>query len=245
VSFSDKRVADLVNSKFVAAWTNRGPGFINTEFWTEKGIASRDYEAYPTKNICTFFLTPEGKVFYYVAGSYSPELFLKILETAATLRTTLFDDKMRLKEKGLVQAARFHEDKTEVYDDLRVEAEQPNGWQSLVKGFRPGSYRGQRHLHSASCGWSLKSGYEYLAGLHQDWAQKAELPAFDDVRYRYLYGNDFTEEAADSKHVDRPEPTDAPKPVARRFKAQKVQSEGAKDLFGIGTPTPGVRILGQ
>ena len=31
MSFSDKRVADLVNSKFVAAWTNRGPGFINTD----------------------------------------------------------------------------------------------------------------------------------------------------------------------------------------------------------------------
>ena len=66
MSFSDKKVAELVNSKFVAAWTNRGPGFNNTEFWTEKGIASRNYEAYPTKNIRTFFLTPDGKAFYFV-----------------------------------------------------------------------------------------------------------------------------------------------------------------------------------
>ena len=54
MSFSDKRVAELVNSKFIATWTNRDPGFVNTDFWSEKSIASHDYEAYPTKNICTF-----------------------------------------------------------------------------------------------------------------------------------------------------------------------------------------------
>jgi len=242
VSFSDKRVADVVNAKFIAAWTNRGPGFNNTEFWAEKGIVGQNYEAYPTKNICTFFLTPDRKVFYYVAGSYSPELFLKILETASTLRTTLFDDKMQPKEKGLVNASKFHGDKMEVYDDLRVEAEQPNGWQSLVKEFRPVNYRGMKHAHSASCGWSLKSAYEYLAGLHQDWAEKTELPDFDDVRYKYLYGNDFTEETANSSQVSRPETVPGPKPVSRRFKAQRVEPQGAKDLFGSGLP--GLNLTG-
>ena len=87
MTFSDKRVADAVNANFVAAWVNRGPGFQNLDFNTEQWIFQSDMEAYPTKNICTFFLTPEGKVFYYVAGSYSPELFVKILETASTLRT--------------------------------------------------------------------------------------------------------------------------------------------------------------
>jgi hypothetical protein len=243
VSFSDKRVADVVNSKFIAAWVNRGPGFNNTDLWTEQGIVGQNYEAYPTKNICTFFLTPEQKVFYYVAGSYSPDLFLKILETASTLRTTLFDDKMQLKEKGLVQAAKFHGEKCEVYDDLRAEAEKPESLASLLKGFRTVSYRGIKHVHTASCGWSLKNGYEYLAALHQDWALKTELPAFDDVRYKYLYGNDFTEETADSKHVERPDPVDAPKPVAKRFKAQKVEAQGSKDVFGIGGP--GLKVIGQ
>jgi hypothetical protein len=240
VSFSDKRVAELVNSKFIATWTNRDPGFVNTDFWSEKSIASRDYEAYPTKNICTFFLTPEGKVFYYVAGSYSPELFVKILETASTLRTALFDDKMQLKGTALAQAKEFHETKAEAYDDLRAEAEQPNGWQSLTKGFAAGNYRGQRHVHSASCGWSLKNGYQYLSALHLHWAQQKELPALDDIRYKYLYGNDFTEETAESKHVERPEPTETPKLVAKRIRTKLAEIPKSGDVFGISAPVQAI-----
>jgi len=241
VSFSDKRVADLVNSKFIPAWTNRGPGFLNTEFWTEKGIASHDYEAYPTKNICTFFLTPEGKVFYYVAGSYSPELFVKILEAASTLRTALFDDKMQLKEKGLALAKDFHESKAEAYDDLKAEAENPNGWQSLTKGIAAGNYRGQKHVHSASCGWSLKNGYQYLSALHLNWSQQKELPTFDDVRYKYLYGNDFTEESAEATHVDRPEqPVEAPKLIAKRIRTKLAEIPKSGDVFGISGPVQAI-----
>ena len=98
MTFSDKRVADAVNANFVAAWVNRGPGFRNLDFHTEQWIFQGDLEAYPTKNICTFFLTPEGKVFYYVAGSYSPEIFLQVLDTASGLRGALFDAAM--KESG-------------------------------------------------------------------------------------------------------------------------------------------------
>jgi hypothetical protein len=236
VSFSDKKVADLVTSKFVAAWTNRGPGFNNTEFWTEKGIASRSYEAYPTKNICTFFLTPDGKVFYYVAGSYSPEIFAKILETASALRNALFDDKMQLKEKGMALAKELHLTKAETYDDFRAEAEQPNGWQSLTKSFAPGNYRGQRHVHSSACSWSLKEGYEYLSALHADWSQQKALPSFDQIRYRYLYGNDFTEETADSSHIERPEQTEKPRLIAKRIRTKPAEIPKTGDVFGISSP---------
>ena len=245
MTFSDKRVAEVVNSKFVAAWVNRGAGFVNAEFWTEKGIADRNYEAYPTKNICTFFLTPEGKVFYYVAGSYSPELFVKILETALSLRKILFDEKMELREKGPAEAARYHEDLAGDYEDLQLQAERPGGWQSLVKKFQPVSYRKQKHVHSESCSWSLKNGYEYLTALHKEWMGRKELPAFDDVRYLYLYGNDFTEETADSKHVVRPEPPAEQKAIARRLRAQQAEAKGDKDLFGIDTPAKGVNLFGQ
>jgi hypothetical protein len=244
VSFSDKRVADLVNSKFVAAWTNRGPGFFNTEFWTEKGIASNDYEAYPTKNICTFFLTPKGKVYYYVAGSYAPELFVKILETASSLRTTLFDDKMQLREKGMALAKELHENKAEAYDDLRSDAENPNSWGALTSGFAPGAYRGQAHLHSQRCCWTLKNGYDYLSKLHLTWAQQKDLPALDDVRYKYLYGNEFTEETADSAHVSRPEPTELPKIVAKRIHTNlAIKPKG--DVFAIGAIGVPGQVLGH
>jgi len=240
VSFSDKKVAELVNTKFVAAWTNRGPGFNNTEFYTERGIVSRNYEAYPTKNICTFFLSPEGKVFYYVAGSYSPEIFVKILETASALRTTLYDDKMALKEKGMAQAKELHQSKAEAYDDLRAEAERPNGWQSLTQGFAPNNYRGKRHVHSASCSWSLKEGYEYLSALHADWSTQKALPSFDEIRYRYLYGNDFTEETGDSTHIARPEQTEKPRLIAKRIRTQLAERPKTGDVFGISSPLQAV-----
>jgi hypothetical protein len=240
VSFSDKRVADAVNSKFVAAWINRGPGFLNTEFWTEARIAEHDFEAYPTKNICTFFLTPQRKVFYYAAGSYAPDMFLKILETATSLRTTLFDDRMRLKEKGAVLAARFHEEKADVYQELKERAEDfsagPDAWRELVKSFRSVSYRGLQHTHSAACAGSLRNGYEYLAALHRDWSQRAGLPDFEDVRYRYLYGNEFTEEGAGSTPITRPEPGEAPKPAERKPKAARAKAVNLGDLCDTGVP---------
>ena len=243
MSFSDKRVADLVNSKFVAAWTNRGPGFMNTEFWTENGIAERNYEAYPTKNICTFFLTPEGKVFYYVAGSYSPEMFLSILENATAVRTALFDEKMQPKEKGKADVARLHESKADTYEDLQAQAARQGGWKSLTAAMRPGNYRGKKHVHSESCGWSLKEGYEYLAALHREWAGLKELPAFEDIRYRYLYGNDFTEETADSSHITKPEASAEPRPIARKPRARRDDVQADKHVLELGTPKFG--ILGQ
>jgi hypothetical protein len=245
VSFSDKRVADLVNSKFIPAWTNRGPGFFNAEFWAERNIAEHDYEAYPTKNICTFFLTPDGKVFYYVAGSYSPELFVKILETAVALRSKLFDDRMQLREKGLAEALTYHQDKSEDYGDLKDDAARSDNWKSLTRGFRMGNYRGLKHVHSESCAWALKNGYEYLAALHREWAGRKELPELESVRYQYLYGNEFTEETPDSHHIASPgTPPPPPLPTGpKRFTAQKVEAKGGKDLFGIGTPS--LKVLGQ
>jgi hypothetical protein len=80
VTFSDRAVADLVKRSFVPAWHNRGPGFHNEEFSTEKWISG--LAAYPTKNIATFFLRPDGGVYFYVAGYYSPKLFLEILQFA-------------------------------------------------------------------------------------------------------------------------------------------------------------------
>lgn len=242
VTFSDKRVADAVNSKFVAAWTNRGPGFVNTTFWAEQGIAERNYEIYPTKNICTFFLTPDRKVFYYAAGSYAPEVFLKILETASTLRKTLFDDRLAPKENGAALAKQLHEEKAEAYASLQEEAQQGENWRSLVKDIRPGNYRGLRHVHSASCAWSLKEGYDYLAALHREWSTRTSLPAFDDLRYQYLYGNEFTEESETSKHITKPEPTQA-KPVAKSLRAIRVPAAASKDVYG--TDLPGLRLFGQ
>ncbi len=109
MTFSDPRVADFVNRNFVSAWHNRGPGFYNSEISTERWISSSSMEAYPTKNICTFFMDPGGRVFYYAAGHYSPDLFLRILRTAVELRHRLFDGKMALEDDGYRNVRSYHE----------------------------------------------------------------------------------------------------------------------------------------
>ena len=75
VTFSDKKVADLVNKSFVSAWKNREPGFHNCEYATEASIYQSSRVWFPTKNICTFFLAPDGTVLHYISGYYDPSLF--------------------------------------------------------------------------------------------------------------------------------------------------------------------------
>ena len=72
VTFSDARVAEVVNKHFVSAWFNRSPGFTNADLTTEKKIFAQSAEAYTTRNICTFIMTPEGHVFSYVARAVRP-----------------------------------------------------------------------------------------------------------------------------------------------------------------------------
>ena len=108
MTFSDRKVAEQINSKFVAAWVNRGPGFHNEDYSTERWLFTSEMEAYPTKNICTFFLTPAGKVFHYVAGYFAPETFGAELEFAAALRREAFDETMNLKRGGVEAIRRLH-----------------------------------------------------------------------------------------------------------------------------------------
>src|SRR5688572_5134862 len=85
VTFSDPSVAAFVNDRFVAAWHNRAPGFRNADYAAEENIFRSSADAYPTKNICTFFLTPKGEVLFYVAGYLEPGLFLETLELVTRL----------------------------------------------------------------------------------------------------------------------------------------------------------------
>jgi hypothetical protein len=240
VTFSDKRVADVVNRDFVAAWVNRGPGFRNMDFWSETRIFNQDLEAYPTKNICTFFLTPDGRVFHYVAGSYSPETFLKILETVSALKGALFEAGMKPKAGGLVEAAKIHAQRAEacaeMKEKMQAAAATPDGWREALGNVRAVGYRGLKHHHGPQCARSLSAGYEYFAALHREWSARTELPELESIRYAYLYGNEFSEETSDSKPIASPPPPPPPaKPEPQRPKAQRADAQ-AKDLTGTGLP---------
>lgn len=242
VTFSDKRVADMINTRFVPAWCNRGPGFKNNDLWSEKRIFESDLEAYPTKNICTFFLTPEGRVFYYVAGSYSPEYFLKILDTATALRQAMFDDGMRPRAGHLDIAARIHQDRAAAFEGLAEQAKQPESWNLLFREDDKLTYRGKRHVHGPQCASSIREGYEYWARLHSVLEAWEELPDLETVRYRYEYGNEFTEESATAKHIERSDPS-APRPEIRRkprAAQAAVRKLPAPAASGLGLPSLGM-----
>lgn len=239
MTFSDKRVAEAINKSYVAAWINRGPGFQNMDFSTEKWIFQGDLEAYPTKNICTFFLTPEGKVYYYVAGSYSPDVFLKVLETADALRDVSGEG-----------AKRMHAQKAEEFEELRERAQEaakgPDGWKALFRGAKAPApaYRGLKHVHSSRCASSLAEGYEYFASLHRTLATWDAPAEFEAVRYTYAYGNDFTEESADATRIARGEPPPPPPPPAQP-KAKRTSGQLGGDSLGLGLPGFSLGVLGQ
>lgn len=79
VTFSDPDVVKYIRDTYVPVWINRGAGFHNEEYSTEEWIYAQHAEAYLTKNICTFFLNEDGRVYDYLAGSYAPELFLHLV----------------------------------------------------------------------------------------------------------------------------------------------------------------------
>lgn len=218
MTFSDPDVAAFVNKNFVSAWSNRGPGFHNDDYSTEKWIFSSDMEAYPTKNICTFMLAPDGKVFDYAAGFYCPELMMKILKAAVELRGALFDAKMQPKDGGLEAAQKIHAVRAGEFVLQRERARkaqgQKDGWQTLVGNFKTPTYRGQRHQHGAACAAALTAGYDYLSRLHQAWSEAAGLPGLDEMRYAYLWGNSFTEEAANSRQIAENDAGKTPDPYA-------------------------------
>lgn len=179
MTFSDESVAAFVNEHFVAAWVNRAPGFHNENYRTEKSIYQSAMDAYPTSNICTFFMTPEGVVFDYVAGSYAPANFLICLESAVDIRSSL-------KEKGLEGFQEAH----------RRAAKKP------LAECRANKYRGDTHTHTEACDKARAAGERYLRALHTQWSAVESLPKLEDVLHHYDYGNGFTEESRNAKRIE-------------------------------------------
>ena len=67
-------------------------------------------------------------------------------------------------------------------------------WVTPPCGLEERTYRGITHRHSDACAWRLRESSTYLVRVHQFWQKTAELPTLEKVRYKYLYGNDFSEE---------------------------------------------------
>ncbi len=183
VTFSNPKVAEFINANFVCAWHNRAPGFKNDDPQAEQSIFQQSTEAYTTKNICTFFMSPDGHVFHYVAGYLSPSLFLKEAALALDIRTGAFDESMRMKEDGPAKARAVHAAQL-----AAIREPEFTGSGTLV-------YRSLKHEHGKDCGKSLWEYHAYMRGLRKYWSEAKDFPMLEAVRYSYIYGNDFTEES--------------------------------------------------
>lgn len=182
VTFSDEKVAEVVNANFVPLWFNRGKGFHNCEHRTEEGIFLRSAEAYTTKNICTFFLDPNGRVVHYFSGYYAPPVFLELIRPLLALREATTDEDVR----------RFHRDRLQSAP--------------LAVSAQPFSYLGKAHAHSPLCKTSLSEATGYLKRVHEQFVKDGSVP-LDKVRTGYLFGNPFTEEPASTAGFPRPQST--------------------------------------
>jgi hypothetical protein len=185
VTFSDKKVAERVNSRFVPVWYNRGKGFHNCEKHTEQWIFNSSAECYPTKNICTFFLTPDLKVVYYVAGYWAPDVFLEILDGVARIQEarTEKDRAGAHREIGAGLARRLEE-----LQKGKEAAESP------LAAYGPCRYEKTEHKHSPACAGILSEAFRYRKVVHDTLAEEGAVE-FDKVQHAYKFGNPFTEEA--------------------------------------------------
>ena len=169
MTFSDKKVAQFVREHFVAAWVNRAPVFHNEDYSTERWIFETSMEAYPTKNICTFFLTPDLKTFGYVAGYYCPEMFLECMQAALDART-------------------------DGRPSYRASSERFKRKMSGPFECKTRAYRQFEHAHSPACGNAAREGWGYLSALFGRLSEMTELPDWEQIRFDYLWGNSFSEE---------------------------------------------------
>ena len=204
VTFSDPEVAREVNSKFVPVWINRAPGFHNCEKHTEQRIFEQSQEAYATRNICTFFMTADEKVAHYVAGYYSPSLFLEALRFVDGMKGKLADaDAVRRHHALFAQICR---DEAAAILDASKPTADPKDVEALLRKYGAFKYEA-RHQHGPQCLHSLGEAIEYWARLHEEFAERRTLPSFDDVKRGYKFGNGFSEEPPRTPPDDKDTPT--------------------------------------
>lgn len=190
VTFSNAKVAEQVNSKFVPVWYNRGQGFHNCEKSTETWIFNSSTECYPTKNICTFFMTPDLEVVYYVSGYYAPDVFLDVLAAVQKLHASPKDRGRLHKEISAELAKRLEELKNAGSQAKTIVA----SGSGPLKPFGSCSYEKVDHKHSVQCLSILSEAFRYRKEVHDSLAESGSVP-LERVQHSYKYGNSFTEEA--------------------------------------------------
>ncbi|HEU4339457.1 MAG TPA: hypothetical protein VFS19_05270 [Planctomycetota bacterium] len=184
MTFSDARVAKAVNDKFVATWVNREPGFHNCDSNAERQISQM--KSFATKNVCTFFTSPDLDTLHYASGFFRPEQFMEELAAVAELKRGVLDLRNRYMEDALPEFGAIHGKHAKAHE---LEAGPED--------------RSSDALHR-------REGLLHLAAVHKDLAGRAAkvrgpVP-LKDVWSTYLFGNGFQE----TKKVPREGPGRSP-----------------------------------
>lgn len=167
VTFSDAKVAEALADGFVSAWTNRIGGFHNCDPNTEQWIFTSTAEAYTTRNICTFFLTPDLQVVHYVGGYVAPDLFLEEIAFAAKIRDECFDGGFAPRDGSDERFVELHAARRAKIARAIKDAA---AFKTLTDAMRPIQYGRQKHRHDERCTATLQTFYGYLQQIHDDFA---------------------------------------------------------------------------
>jgi hypothetical protein len=195
VTFSNEKVYKALNESFVSTWINRNPKFHNCDLSTERRIVENSFECYPTKNFCTFFVTPDREVLHYFSGYYSPSFFLHEIEFVKALQKKACDDKGRLKKDAATTLRAMHAEHAAAHDEDAKRAQKVKPPSAGSEGWE--EYKDQRATFGERK-TNLVEGEKYLAQVHKALgkidAKTGKPVLLEKVIRRYMGGNEFTEE---------------------------------------------------
>lgn len=169
VTFSDQATAAYINQNFVPVWVNRNPGFHNCDPNTETHIFNESRKMYATRNIVTFFLTPDLDVIHYLSGYYHPGEFQKEMRFVTITAAKTFDKNFDLRPEG---------------ENILREAHL-----AYAK-----SYTDSLHASATSnpVAYHVNEGVTHATQVHRDMSQRP-LPPLKDLWIKHRFGNGFTE----------------------------------------------------
>jgi hypothetical protein len=72
-----------------------------------------------------------------------------------------------------------------------------------LSAFSEREYRGIHHAHSDRCKAIVGETLLYWVRVHEWWSKATSLPDLGAVRFKYLYGNDFSQEGPDALLIEK------------------------------------------
>jgi hypothetical protein len=194
VTFSDLSVARAVHASCIPVWVNVDPGFHDCMGAAESQIWKGEPEIFPTRNIVTFFTTPDLRVLHYFSGYWHPEFFAKELDFVARLRRDVLRKDGRLRGDAFLNLRRAHRERADEIEPLVDYFERESGWSAALG---PDPVHGA-HVHGEACRSNLLQGLYHLADVHRSFYAGSpaswKIPRLSKLFYgNYRFGNPFAE----------------------------------------------------